>query len=90
MTFGREGCLSWMDDHVGKYFVTPTTICSFEAYGNNACIGDHGGGLIAHYPEQILIGVMSWAATPCPTNKPNVHARVFPHLKFIRSAMQEQ
>lgn len=89
-TLGRKECLLYMGDHVGKYFFTPTTICSSGAAGENACIGDHGGGLIGDYPKSILIGVLAWAATPCHTNQPNVHARVFPHLAFIRSAMQEE
>ncbi|KAG7202863.1 hypothetical protein KM043_010013 [Ampulex compressa] len=62
-------------------YVTETNICTLVSIGHGNCYGDSGGPLVA---EGVLIGVVS-RGVACATGRPDVYARVFSFLPWIRS-----
>lgn len=86
----RPECLRSMgrDSTPGK-LLKNEQLCVRDRPGSIACSRDGGGGLITRGKEPVIIGVYSWSWDDyCPSDTPNVFERVFPHLAFIKSAMQ--
>lgn len=68
--------------------VHANTLCTNNLSGEGICNGDTGGPLINLQWPRVVIGIASWTSRPCAQGFPDVYARVFPHLSFIRDAMQ--
>lgn len=85
MTMNREKCIEEMGSNAEM--VHPNTLCTKNPVGIGLCIGDSGGPLITQKAPREVIGIASWTQGRCGSGSPDVYARVFSHLKFIRSAM---
>lgn len=69
-------------------YLNDEQICTGNTPEIAACHADYGGGLITQGLQPVLIGLLVTTWNGCPSPVPNVYERVFPHLGFIRSAMQ--
>ncbi|XP_014367660.2 chymotrypsin-2 [Papilio machaon] len=66
--------------------VTDTMFCTFTRIGEGTCHGDSGSPLIK---DNVLVGLVSWGI-PCAMGFPDVHTRVYPYLKWIKSIIFEK
>lgn len=63
-------------------------ICSLHYPDHDACNPVGAGGLITPGAKPVLLGVYISEYERCPSEHPTFYVRVFPHLSFIRLAMQ--
>merc|ERR1719341_2213853 len=89
-TITNEECFNFYDTE-SKYLVSPERICYSNVEGQNACVGDAGGPLVFTYHDeekktytQRLIGISSFAITPCEVKAPSIYTRVSKYLDWIR------
>lgn len=71
------------------YILGDHHICATDAPGTGVCRFDAGGGLITQGDQPVIIGFLSLRWSGCPSPKTNVYVRVYSHLQFIRTAMQQ-
>lgn len=84
-SLSRQDCIQQLDELDVGQLVAEDMICTHNPVSKGACIGDSGGPLVNERNE--LVGVISWGVTPCGRGKPDVFARVFAHLKFIKKTI---
>lgn len=82
----RQECIRRFEVEIGA-MIFDNTLCTMNPIDVGSCRGDSGGPLTTQDTPKVLIGVVSWQI-PCARGFPDVYARVFPHLQFIRNAMR--
>lgn len=85
-TLDRPECIRRLGA-IGRRMVHANTICTANRVNVGVCSGDAGGALTTRARSPVLIGIFSWGLD-CGRGLPDVYARVFPHLQFIRTVMQ--
>lgn len=63
------------------------TVCTRNADGKGACMGDSGGPLTQQ--DGTVVGVVSWGV-PCARGLPDVYFKLWAAIAFIRQATQGQ
>lgn len=62
-------------------YLSDKHLCTSIQNGDGMCIGDIGSPLISENGE--IIGIESWPSSQAESHYPDVHTRVYPHLKWI-------
>lgn len=69
--------------------VHPISLCTYNRIGQGVCNGDGGSPLIQRVPnrpqEGIILGSLSWSL-PCARGFPDVYAKFWPIIPFLRAA----
>lgn len=76
----RKSCRRHLGHVAGKY-LSDKHLCTSVRNGEGICIADIGSPLISENGE--IVGIESWSGSACKLGYPDVHTRVFPHLKWI-------